>query len=104
MSLLRGLKRALERPAADRAVVVISLALLAFSLDTGLSADDYVHKLIAQGARTLPGFIRAPLDMFRFTGGGRGTAELVRQGVLSWWEDPEAKMAFFRPLAALTHY
>jgi hypothetical protein len=47
--LYRGLKRALDRPGADRAVVVLALILLCFSLDTGLSADDYVHQLIARG-------------------------------------------------------
>ena len=69
----------LERPGADRIIVVISLALLAFSLDTGLSADDYVHKLIAQRRAALPAFIREPLDLFRFTNGAQ-TADADARG------------------------
>ena len=103
MALYRGLKRVLSRPNADRIVVVIASRCSAFSLNTGLSADDYIHKLIATGARALPAFARDPLDMYRFTGGEQ-TRALMREGVLSWWEDPEAKLAFFRPLSALTHY
>jgi hypothetical protein len=101
--LYSALKRALVRPDADRAVVIVALVLLAFSLDTGLSADDYIHELIAQGSTQIKGFIRAPLDMYRFTS-GEHTPELMREGILEWWADPEAKLAFLRPVAALTHY
>jgi len=100
--LYRGLKRVLDRAGADRAVVVVALVLLCFSLDTGLSADDYVHELIARGSDAIPGFVRAPWDMYRFAD-KPFTAQLMREGVLGWWEDPEAKLAFFRPLSALTH-
>lgn len=96
-------RAALSRPGADRAVVVIATLLLAFSLDTGLSADDYVHKLMVNGSHAFEGFVRAPLDIYRFTNPDH-TPELMREGVLSWWEDPEAELAFFRPLSALTHY
>jgi hypothetical protein len=102
-SRYRWLQRALDRPRADLGVVALAVALLAFSLDTGLGADDYVHAMIARGEHALQGFARAPLDMFRFTTGAH-TETLMREGALSWWEDPEAKLAFFRPLTALTHY
>jgi hypothetical protein len=104
VGLYRGLKRALDRPGADFAVVVIALVLLAFSLDTGLSADDYIHELIATGSHAIRGFVRAPLDMYRFTDSPRTTLTLMHEGVLEWWADPEAKLAFFRPLSSLTHY
>ena len=97
------LRRLLQRPRADLAVVGLAVALLAFSLDTGLSADDYIHAMIARGSAELPGFARAPLDMFRFTT-GEHTHALMRDGVLPWWDDPQAKLAFFRPLSALMHY
>jgi hypothetical protein len=101
--LYRGLKRALSQPDADRAVIVISLVLMAFCLDTGMGADDYIHKLIAQGSHAIAGFVRGPLDMYLFTDGSQ-TAALMREGVLEWWTDPEAKLAFLRPLSALSHY
>jgi hypothetical protein len=97
------LKRALDRPRADLAIATLAVVLLSFSLDTGLSADDYIHAMIARGSSELQGFARAPLDMYRFTT-GEHTLTLMREGVLSWWEDPQAKLAFFRPLSAVTHY
>ena len=100
--LYRGLKRVLDRAGADRAVVIVALVLLCFSLDTGRSADDYVHELIARGSDAIPGFVRAPWDMYRFAD-KPFTELLMREGVLGWWEDPEAKLAFFRPLSAVTH-
>jgi len=100
--LYRGLKRALDRPGADRAVVVLALILLCFSLDTGLSADDYVHQLIARGSHALPGFVRPPLDLYRFAD-ARTSPQLIHEGIMAWWEDPEAQLAFMRPLSALTH-
>jgi hypothetical protein len=99
----RWLKRAFARSGADRAVVILALLLLAPSLTTGLSADDYLFRLISLGSTEIKGFVRQPLDMYRWTT-GEHTLTLMREGVLSWWEDPEAKFAFFRPLSALTHY
>jgi len=83
-------------------VVVLALLLLCCGLDGGLSADDYVHSLIARGSHALPGFARHPLDLYRFADSAT-IHELMREGVLGWWEDPRAKVAFFRPLSALTH-
>ena len=83
-------------------MVVLALLLLCCGLDGGLSADDYVHSLIARGSHALPGFARHPLDLYRFADSAT-IHELMREGVLGWWEDPRAKVAFFRPLSALTH-
>lgn len=76
---------------------------MAFSLDTGLAADDYVHIWLLDGAPGMPGFEREPWDIFRFTTPDT-TISLRAQGILSWWADPEAKLAFLRPLSSLTHY
>lgn len=100
--LYRGLKRALDRPGADRAVAGLALLLLCFSLDTGLSADDYVHQLIASGSQALPSFEREPLDLYRFADPSTSPA-LIHDGIMAWWEDPEAQLAFLRPLSAFTH-
>ncbi|MGD8863426.1 MAG: hypothetical protein PVI30_25655, partial [Myxococcales bacterium] len=101
--LYGALRRALDRRGADRAVVVISLVLMAFCLDTGLAADDFIHKLIATGSTEIQGFVREPLDMFRFTS-GHHTGQLQDDGILSWWAHPRGKLAFLRPLTSLTHY
>ncbi|MDH5673991.1 MAG: hypothetical protein OEZ06_17680 [Myxococcales bacterium] len=101
--LYAGLRRVLSRPGADRAVIWLSLLLGAFCLDTGLAADDYIHAMVARGSTAIAGFVRHPLDMFSFTG-GEATRLLMLEGVLSWWADPEAQLAFFRPVSSLTHY
>ncbi len=99
----RWLVRLLDRPRADLYIICLSALLLSTGLGTGLAADDYVHKLSISGSGALPGFDRSPLDIYRFA-----TAESVllwkQQGVVPWWDDPEARLAFFRPLSALTHY
>ena len=109
----RWLERVLSKPSADRTVVWIALLLLVPSIDTGLAADDYIHELMARGEQTaaqgdgngieLTAFARGPLDLFRFTTGEQ-TLGLKQQGVLPWWDDPEAKLAFLRPVSSFTHY
>jgi hypothetical protein len=100
------LQRQLERPNADRTVVLLALVLLLPSIDTGLAADDYIHALMARGSAegepAITGFARHGLDMFRFTTGPE-TPVLQREGVLAWWDDPAAKLAFMRPVSSLTH-
>lgn len=73
------------------------------ALSTGLSADDWIQKLIVTGP-PLPGFARRALDLFTFADGNPDHAHaLMNQGVFPWWTDPRVKLAFFRPLTALTH-
>ena len=97
------LKRLLDRPGADRWIIAAGLVLLATCLNSGISADDYLHKLILSQSGQIRGFDRAPLDMYRFAGDG-SVKLLMQDGVVSWWADPDARLAFFRPLSALTHY
>ena len=99
----RALVRLLSHPSAAPAVVVFSFVSLLCGLDTGLSADDYIHMLVAQGSGEIEGMVRAPLDMFHFASPGV-TEALIREGVISFWADPQAQLAFLRPLSALTHY
>lgn len=93
----------LERPFAARLVLLISLTFMLPSLNTGLAADDYVHQLMLDAKPRLSGFVRAPLDIFRFTG-ERYSPLLRDDGVFTWWDDMHAKLAFFRPVSALTHW
>jgi hypothetical protein len=102
-SRLNFLQSALERPRAAAVIIGTSLLLMTTSLDSGLFGDDYLHQLILEGSREIPGFERNPLDIFRFTFGD-SLRRMQRAGVVSWWDDPDAKLSFFRPLSALTHY
>lgn len=103
LRLRNFLQAKLGHPRAAVVILLVSAGLMAFSLDTGLAADDYVHMWLLQGAEGAPGFARAPWDIFRFTT-PETTPSLQAQGILSWWADPQGRLAFFRPVSALTHY
>ncbi|MGQ0736318.1 MAG: hypothetical protein ACT4QD_22020 [Acidobacteriota bacterium] len=82
--------------------VVAGLAgvLTAPALAAGLAADDYIHRAMYIGS---PGFPSDPFDIFAFIRDGPPrVAELQRVG-LPWWSSPDLKLAFWRPVTALTH-
>lgn len=93
----------LERPHADRWIILLATLLVCASLDTGLAADDYLHQLILSGSHAIEGFVRARLDLFHFASPAHNRA-LLDEGVFPWWADPNIRFAFWRPVAALTHF
>jgi hypothetical protein len=98
----RKLRDWLERPHADRVVLWLGFVLLLPSLDTGLAADDYLHTIMLDRPSAIPAFERAPLDIFRFCD-PRFAPALLSEGLFSWWDDPQTKLAFLRPITAITH-
>ncbi len=96
------IRRVLSRPRADVWVVVLSALLIATSLPAGLAADDFIHEVALQGKNQIPGFARAPWDLFRFATPDV-TKSLMNDGVLPWWVDQSVRFAFFRPLSSFTH-
>ena len=93
----------LSAPNAQTHILLLSLGLMAFSLDTDLGADDYLHELILRGAN-FGSFAGHPsLDIFRFCD-PRLYPGFLREGVFTWWDDPNARLSFMRPVSALTHY
>jgi hypothetical protein len=84
---------------------VLGLFLLSPSLWSGLVADDYLHELMLREDPGIGGLRHRPLDLFRFADGQPETARaLINEGVFPWWVDPNALLAFFRPLSSLTHF
>jgi len=96
------LRSALSRPNAGRWVMGLALLFVSTSLFCGIAADDHIHRLSLRGSPGIPGFQRATLDLFRFASPGSNKL-LMEQGVFPWWADPEAVLAFFRPLTSLSH-
>jgi len=94
--------RWLSAERADRVLVLLGFVLLLPSLDTGLAADDFLHSIMLDRPSPIPGFERAPLDIFRFCD-PRYFKPLLDQGVFSWWFDASTRLAFLRPITALTH-
>lgn len=97
------LRRWLSSPRADRWVLVASLMLACVSLDTGLGADDHIHQLVMRGTHRLGGFADDGWDLFRFAGEPARNRQNMLDGVFPWWADPQASLAFWRPLTVLTH-
>lgn len=80
------------------------MALAAPSITTGLSADDWLQSMIARGVHPIAGLPQSRFDLFSFVGHAPGnTLTQMNVGILPWWTDPEVKLAFWRPLSALTH-
>lgn len=100
--ILRWLQTQLARRAAPLVFAAVSTLILCLSCTTGLSADDYVHTLLLEHGAGIAGFDRAPWDIFRFAT-PEFTPLLQEAGIFAWWDDPRAKLAFLRPLSALTH-
>ncbi|MFO0984252.1 MAG: hypothetical protein U1E76_21440 [Planctomycetota bacterium] len=75
-----------------------AIALTLPSLWSGLAADDYIH---AAMLRHRPGFTTEPLGLFTFV--RAGDVEAAGRIALPWWSAPDLQIAFWRPVAALTH-
>jgi len=94
----------LARPSIVIWAAAAAILLTAPAWWTGFAADDYFIRAIALQDREVPGISTSRLDAFSFTTGGPElVAEAIEQGVLPWWTYPDVHIAFWRPLAALTH-
>ena len=102
---MRGaIQRFLSRPTATWAAIALAVALATPSITTGLSADDWLQLMVARGQHPVAGLPDSRFDLFSFVGHGAGnTLAEMNVGVLPWWTDPDVKLAFWRPLSALTH-
>lgn len=103
--------RALSSPKAPVSIVLIALVLIAPALGTGLAADDYFHKLVLHGSTTGPDAIgtdaipRGLSQLFVWADGTEARAQaMMAIGMTGWWTNPKLVMAYFRPIAGLTHY
>ncbi|HVH47083.1 MAG TPA: hypothetical protein VM925_32290 [Labilithrix sp.] len=84
---------------------VLAACVLALpSLPTRLVVDDLWHRAMLHGdMRWIPA-ARGPLHLFEFASGApEETARVIESGFAPWWTGPGLRVAFFRPLASLTH-
>ena len=83
---------------------MLSLVLLAPSLFNGLVWDDLGHRLSVQGRGAALG-MDDPLDLFRFVSGDlEANRRLIEDSFLPWYSLPDLRIAFLRPVSAVTHY
>jgi hypothetical protein len=101
--MLDRLQKLLARPRFPWLAAALAVVLLLPVLDVGFMMDDYIHRVSYPGGlQIVP---RPSWDMFRFVGPDR--AEFARSldvGAVPWWTPPGYKIAFFRPLAGLSHW
>ncbi len=75
------------------------------SLWAGWMADDYLHRLMLLGSQRLTDLPASPFNLFRFLDGDPArTHRLMDAGIVPWWTLPEARVAFWRPVAGLSHW
>ena len=75
------------------------------SLFSGMLGDDYFIRAAVLQNTGIPCVPRSPVNAFTFTSGDPGDLKQgIETGLYPWWTHPRRKMAFFRPLPALTHW
>src|SRR5437764_11795901 len=99
--MLRRLGEVLASPRARIFVPLVAVVLTSTSLANGLLLDDALHRFKARGL--FGEGLRARLDLFTFVPGTpEGNKHLFDIGFLPWFAAPNLRLAFFRPLAALS--
>lgn len=101
--LWRWLTERLEDPRAPSVAVALGVMLVLGSLGNGLVLDDLYHRQVLVDGVGYLGEPRASWDLFSFFPERPGTrAEAQTDGLWPWWMGDVA-VAFFRPIASLTH-
>jgi hypothetical protein len=96
-------RRWLARPRIHWAGTVLALLRASPALFAGLILDDHYLRLVFTRSTVLPHLASAS-DPFRFVPGDvLQNAEFRELGVLPWFSPDQIRIAFFRPLSALTH-
>jgi hypothetical protein len=97
-------RRLLESPRLALVLAVLAALLVVNTVTFGLQSDDLFHRQILLGNGRWSHLLASPWDMFTFMSGDPARmAPLIDDGIWPWWTDLTARLAFFRPVAALTH-
>jgi len=86
------------------ALAVLSMLLAAPALRLGLQSDDYVLWMELSDPPPAPEWARSPWRAFAFFGDEATVRRAIDSGVVPWWTTLALRLAFFRPLAGLTHW
>ncbi|MBI2431691.1 MAG: hypothetical protein HYV26_02340, partial [Candidatus Hydrogenedentes bacterium] len=98
-------KGALAAPALAWWCAGLGVLLAAPSLLGGIQMDDHYLRMVVKGAPGLPDLGISRLDVFTFAGNDAAkNAVRIDAGLVPWWTSANARIRFFRPLSALTHY
>src|SRR4051794_30490625 len=99
------LRGALASRRVSAGAVVLAALIALPVLFQGLQIDDHSFRLLLLRLPPLGPWAKPPLQLFSFYDGDPArTMALVDLGFVPWWTDPTLRVAFFRPLSALTHW
>jgi len=98
------LRTALAAPRLPYVIAGLAFLLGAPSLGLGLQTDDYVLKMALSDPPLVPEWSRSPALLFAFIGGEAAVASARDAGAVPWWTSPGLRLAFFRPIAGITHW
>jgi len=100
-------QRWLERPSTGWKCALLAVVLSLPAIGSHRVFDDFILALGARASRdpALAARRFGMLDLFTFTNGVPAENQRLTDlgSMLPWWSDPHLKVAFFRPLSALTH-
>lgn len=98
------MKPSLQYIAGALLFAALAGALTAASLNNGFATDDHFMRALHKGFPGLDSMARSWIDAFAFSKGNVQENEWLRdRGVFPWWAVTDAKLWFFRPLAAASH-
>ena len=102
--IFNTISAALGHPWLPAFAVLLAVVLTLSTLWNGFCLDDNLHRLIFKGDTSLVPKSASPLNLFYFLSGDpEDTRRLMNTGRFSWMTNEKAKVAFFRPLSALSH-
>jgi hypothetical protein len=104
-TLKKHTRRLLESRWCPLVLAMVAMLLVSGTLGSGIQFDDYVHRIKFQEPNLWPGDHNTIVGLFAF---GNGNPEQLHQameiGMVPWWTSKALKIAFFRPVTALTHW
>ncbi len=95
----------LAGPRARVTAVVASILVALPWVFSGFALDDLWQRIyLTRAARFAPAVL-PPLELFTFYDGAPARGRwLMDQGISQWWTSPHLRIAFLRPLSAVTHW
>ncbi len=87
-------------------LALAAMVLVSGTLGTGIYFDDHIHRLKLESPHLWPQSEYGTFEgLFAFGSGNPGhVQQAMEMGMAPWWTNPKLKIAFFRPISAMTHW
>ncbi|MGD9217522.1 MAG: hypothetical protein PVJ84_22110 [Desulfobacteraceae bacterium] len=98
-------RRLLESRWSPIAVAVVAILLVIGTLGTDIHFDDYIHRIKLRNPNMWPTGHNSIVGLFAFGSGNPDHMRLAMENsMVPWWTSEQLKVAFFRPVTAVTHW